>query len=146
MQSLARYHINGLQFYDWMYRHEQLLTDTDPYTDLWSTVPHSIKTIDAMINSAHQYSIAAMPYTTVYASSMAFFKQHPDWAIFDLTGKPLFFGGNMMAYMDPRPGSPWTVHLLDQFDQVMQKTAFDGIHLDQYGDPKTGYDAQGRFL
>ncbi len=144
MASLARYHVNGLQFYDWMYRHEQLLTSSDPYTDLWSTVPHSIKTIDAMIDAAHQYDIAAMPYTAVYASSMAFYKEHPDWAIFDMGGKPLFFGGDMMAYMDPRPGSPWTVHLLDQFKQVLQQTGFDGIHLDQYGDPKTGYDAQGK--
>jgi dextranase len=143
MASLARYHINGLQFYDWMYRHEQLLPATDPYTDLWSTVPHSMATIDVMIDTAHQYSIAAMPYTAVYASSMAFYKEHPDWAIFDATGNPVFFGGEMMAYMDPQPGSPWTVHLLGQFDQVLQTTAFDGIHLDQYGDPKIGYDAEG---
>jgi len=34
MDSLVRYHINGLQFYDWMYRHEQFLTDEEPYRDL----------------------------------------------------------------------------------------------------------------
>jgi len=141
MQLLTRYHINGLQFYDWMYRHEQFLTDIDPYTDLWSKVPHSIKTVDAMIQAAHDHSIAAMPYTAVYGASMDFYKQHPDWVLYDLGGKPTFFGGDMMAIMDPRPSSPWTNYLLDQFDQVLQKTAFDGIHLDQYGDPKVGYDA-----
>ena len=143
MQILARYHINGLQFYDWMYRHEQLLTDAEPYTDLWSNIQHSIKTIDAEIQAAHSFNIAAMPYTAVYGASMAFYQQHPDWVLYDLAGKPVFFGGDMMAIMDPRPGSPWTIHLLDQFRQVMQKTAFDGIHLDQYGDPKVGYDAKG---
>ena len=54
------------------------------------------------------------------------------------------FGTDFLAYMDPRPNSPWTAYLLDQFDQILEKTAFDGIHLDQYGDPKVGYDAQGK--
>jgi dextranase len=34
-------------------------------------------------------------------------------------------------------------HLLSQFDDVLKRTAFDGIHLDQYGDPKVAYDALG---
>jgi dextranase len=49
-----------------------------------------------------------------------------------------------LVYMDPRPDSPWVNHLLAQFDQVLEQTAFDGIHLDQYGDPKEGYDSQGQ--
>ncbi len=143
MQILTRYHINGLQFYDWMYRHEQFLTDLEPYDDLWSGNLHSRKTVDALIDAAHQRSIAAMPYTAVYGASMAFYKQHPDWVLYDANGAPTFFGGDMMAIMDPRPDSSWTRHLLDQFDQVLENTTFDGIHLDQYGDPKVGYDAQG---
>ena len=31
---MADYHINALQFYDWMYRHEQFLTTEEPYVDL----------------------------------------------------------------------------------------------------------------
>jgi dextranase len=143
VQMLTRYHINGLQFYDWMYRHEQFLTDMEPYDDLWSGNLHSRKTVDALIEAAHLHSIAAMPYSAVYGASMAFYKQHPDWVLYNVNGEPTFFGGEMMAIMDPRPDSPWTKHLLGQFDQVLEKTAFDGIHLDQYGDPKEGYDAQG---
>jgi dextranase len=74
---------------------------------------------------------------------MAFYKRHPDWVLYNANGEPTFFGDNMMAIMDPRPDSPWTRHLLSQFDQVLENTAFDGIHLDQYGDPKEGYDSQG---
>jgi dextranase len=79
----------------------------------------------------------------VYASSIEFFHQHPDWALLGPDGNPLMFGENFLAYMDPHPGSPWTRHLLDQFDQILNKTSFDGIHLDQYGDPKVGYDQDG---
>ena len=33
--------------------------------------------------------------------------------------------------------------MLNQFKQVLDNTGFDGIHLDQYGDPKVGYDKDG---
>lgn len=139
---LTRYHINGLQFYDWMYRHEQFLTGEDPYLDILGR-RLSRKTVDALISAAHERGMAAMPYTAVYGSSIAFYEQHPDWALLNPRGEPALFGENFMVIMDPRPGSPWTVHLLDQFKQVLENTAFDGIHLDQYGDPREGYDDKG---
>jgi dextranase len=142
MDGLVRFHLNALQFYDWMYRHDQYLTDQDPYQDPLGRVL-SRSTIDALIAAAHEHGIAAMPYTAVYAASLDFFHQHQDWAMDGSDGKPLFFGTNFLVYMDPRPASPWTAYLLNQFDQILEKTGFDGIHLDQYGDPKVGYDAQG---
>ena len=142
MADAAAYHLNGLQFYDWMYRHEQFLTDQEPYVDLFGR-NLSIKTVDAMIDAAHARNIAAMPYSAVYASSLDFYNQHPDWAMLNLDGTAKVFIEGKMMYMDPRPGSPWVQHLLAQYDDVLKRTAFDGIHLDQYGDPKMAYDAQG---
>lgn len=142
MATLTGYHINGLQFYDWMYTHDQFMVDWDPYTDLFGRI-HSIKTVNALIEAAHTRNISAMPYTAVYGASYAFFRAHPEWALYNPDGTPHVFIENTMGYMDNRPGSGWTKHLLGQFDQILTKTAFDGIHLDQYGDPKTGYDAQG---
>ena len=142
METLTRYHINGLQFYDWMYRHEQFLTDEDPYVDLMGRTL-SRKTVDLLIRAAHDHGIAAMPYTAVYGGSVAFYEAHPDWALLNYSGKPVFFGDNFMVIMDPRASSPWTAHLLEQFDLILENTAFDGIHLDQYGSPQEGYDNQG---
>jgi dextranase len=142
MASLAGYHINALQFYDWMYHHDQFLVDYDPYTDLFGRV-HSLQTVKALIQAAHGRNIAAMPYTAVYGASYQFFKDHPEMDLYNADGTPHVFIEGLMGYMDNRPGSPWTQHLLGQFDEILRKTAFDGIHLDQYGDPKTGYDAQG---
>jgi len=85
-----------------------------------------------------------MPYTAIYAASVPFYEEHPDWALYRANKQPFLFGEDFLVYMDPRPGSPWVDHLLEQFDQVLQQTDFDGIHLDQYGDPKQGYDAQGQ--
>ena len=142
MTTLAGYHVNALQFYDWMYRHDTFLTDQEPYVDLFGR-SLSRQTVNVMIAAAHARGIAAMPYTAVYACSMDFYKQHPDWAMFNPDGTPHVFIEGKMVYMDPRPGSPWVQHLLAQFDDVLARTAFDGIHLDQYGDPKTAFDAQG---
>lgn len=142
MDGLTRFHINGLQFYDWMYRHDQLLTDHDPYVDPLGRLL-SMETVRNLIDAAHERNIAAMPYTAIYAASIPFFEKHPDWALYEANGTPNFFGENFLVYMDPRPDSPWMDHLIDQFDQVLNQTDFDGIHLDQYGDPKEGFDSQG---
>lgn len=140
---LTRYHINGLQFYDWMYRHDHFLTDQDPYQDPLGRCL-SRTTVDELIAAAHEHNIAAMPYTAIYAASIPFYEEHLDWALYQANGQPHLLGENFLVYMDPRPDSPWVRHLLGQFNQVLQKTEFDGIHLDQYGDPKQAYDAQGQ--
>jgi len=145
MDWLTKYHVNGLQFYDWMYRHDQLLPPTDLFDDpLGRRI--SLATVQELIDAAHSRAIAAMPYTAIYGASMRFFRQHPGWALHDAEGHPILFGDDFLAIMNPAPGSPWTGHLQGQFATVLETTAFDGIHLDQYGDPKVAYDGDGNRL
>lgn len=143
MEWLTRYHINGLQFYDWMYRHEDFLTDEEPYRDPLGRLL-SRRTVEALIDAAHRRNIAAMPYTAIYGASVPFCQAHPDWVLRKANGEPFLFGENFLCIMDPSPDSPWTQHLMDEFTEVMRETGFDGIHLDQYGNPKSGIDAQGK--
>ncbi len=144
MAWAARYHLNGLQFYDWQYRHEALLPPEgqDPYTDLLGR-ELSLDVVNALIQAAHARNIAAMPYTAIYGASVAFYQQHPDWALFQRRDHPYEFGGNFLVIMDPTPGSPWADHLLGEFARVLDEMAFDGIHIDQYGAPKNGLNAAG---
>ncbi|MFW6136249.1 MAG: glycoside hydrolase family 66 protein, partial [Chloroflexota bacterium] len=143
MDWLARYHVNGLQFYDWMYRHEQLLPPDETFTDPLGR--HlSLETVRRLIDAAHSRGIAAMPYAAVYAASPSFYREHPDWALRDAEARPIPFGDDFLIIMNPAPGSPWAAHLLEELDRVLERTAFDGIHLDQYGEPKHGYDAEGK--
>lgn len=142
MAWAARYHLTGLQFYDWQYRHEQLLPPDDPYTDLLGR-RLSLDTVTRLIDAAHARNIAAMPYTAIYGASPAFYEAHPDWGLFQADDVVFDFADGLLKIMDPTPGSPWADHLLDQFAQVLDRTAFDGIHLDQYGAPKTGRNRAG---
>ena len=139
----VRYHLNGLQFYDWMYRHEQLLPPTEIFTDPLGR-RLSLRTVRRLIETAHAHGVAAMAYAAVYGASVPFYRHHPEWALLDADGRPIPFGEDFLMIMDPSPGSPWTDHLLSEFDRTLRELDFDGVHLDQYGDPKEGYDAHGR--
>ncbi len=141
--ALMKYHVNSLQFYDWMYRHDQYLILEEPYDDPLGRLT-SRATVDQLITSAHALGMAAMPYTAVYAASIPFFEQHKDWALYKNGDVPLHFSDNFLVLMDPRSGSPWTKHLLNQFDTILVETEFDGIHLDQYGDQGYVNDAKGQ--
>ena len=83
-----------------------------------------------------------MPYTAIYGASMPFYEQHKDWALVGADGE-LYTLGGFIAILDPTPGSPWNQHLLAEFADVLDHTAFDGIHIDQYGSPKRGFDQAG---
>ena len=142
MQQNARHHVNGLQFYDWQYRHESLLPPTDSYSDLLGR-RMSLDTIQRLIDAAHAHQIAAMPYTAIYGASVAFYRLHPDWALYQSPDRPYEFGDNFLMIMDPSPGSPWTDHMMDEFARVLDALPFDGIHVDQYGAPKMAFTSTG---
>lgn len=141
IRSLSRFHINGLQFYDWQYRHDQLLSPEERYADALGR-RLSLKTVMEFIDTAHNQGIAAMPYLAVYAASLEFWDQHKDWVLYDAENKPITFEG-FLGLMDPSPKSLWIDHLLDECGKLQTGTGFDGFHVDQYGEPKEGFDAQG---
>ena len=142
LRSLAKYHINGLQFYDWQYRHDHLLPDQDLYTDpLGRSL--SLKTIRNLIDLAHSHGMAALPYLAIYAASVSFWRKNPDWALYDRAGNAIPFGENFLGLMNPAPGLPWQQHLLDECSRVLAVLLFDGLHVDQYGEPKLAYDRSG---
>ncbi|MBN8635551.1 MAG: hypothetical protein J0M07_09540 [Anaerolineae bacterium] len=139
---MLRHHINGAQFYDWQYRWEDLIPPDDRFDDGLGR-DQSMATVHNLIDLLHTGDIAAMPYTAIYGASWAFFQQHQDWGMFDARGNVHTLGENFIAIMDATPGSPWNVHLLGEFADVLDNTTFDGIHIDQYGAPKTGFDTLG---
>ncbi|HEX2864507.1 MAG TPA: glycoside hydrolase family 66 protein, partial [Deinococcales bacterium] len=140
--ELARYHVNALQFYDWMYRHDEHIPPTETFVDpLGRTL--SLDTTKARIEQAHAVGMAAMPYTTIYASSMAYFKAHPEQALRRFNGTPWNFGDNFLMTMNPSAGTGWRAHILSEYDKVLNDLNFDGLHIDQYGDPKIAQDSKG---
>lgn len=140
LQKLARFHINGLQFYDWQYRHDRLLAPAEEYIDPLGRAL-SLVSVRKLVDAAHQQGMAALPYLAIYAASAEFWRAHPAWALYDEAGNPIPFGENFLGLMDPSPGSPWSRHLLDEGVRALKEIPFDGLHIDQYGEPKQAWDA-----
>jgi len=141
VDALARYHINGLQFYDWQYRHDHLISPIRDFVDPLGR-ELSLDTVKDLISTVHSKGMAAMPYLAVYAASIDFWREHADWGLYDDNGKPLKFE-NFLCLMDPSPGSSWIRHLHSECESVLSSIPFDGLHVDQYGDPKEGYNSHG---
>ena len=141
MEALVPFHINALQFYDWQYRHDQLVAPTEEYHDpLGRSL--SLDTVMRLVQAAKARGIGAMAYAAVYAASIGFQRDHLSWALHDSSGKPLEFE-DFLGYMDPTSGRHWSDHLLEQCQRAITAVGFEGIHLDQYGEPRRAYDFDG---
>lgn len=142
LTDLLRCHINGLQYYDWQYRHDQLLPPKEIYKDpLDRTL--SLHVIRRFLDLSQNYGMKSMPYMAVYAASLDFWKKHPGWALYDVEGKPYQFE-DFLGIMDPTAGSPWTAHIQEECARVLAELPYDGIHIDQYGEPRQGVNASGK--
>lgn len=140
ISDLLPYHITGLQFYDWMYRHQQYLPPAPVFMDPLRR-RLSLKVVESRIQDAHKAGMAAMAYTAIYAASPDFYQQHPDWALYKGPFTPWAFGDDFLYIMNPARTSPWHDWIIDQYKQVVA-WGFDGIHADQYGDPKNGFTTE----
>ena len=140
LRKLTRFHINGLQFYDWQFRHDQLLASTENYIDPLGR-EMSLVSIRKLVDVAHEHGMACMPYLAVYAASADFWQEHSDWALYNEEGKPIPFGENFLGLMNPSAGTPWRGHLLAESARALQEIPFDGLHIDQYGEPKQAWDS-----
>jgi len=144
IEELVKFHINGLQFYDWQYRHDQLLPDQSEYKDALGR-RLSLTTIKQLMRAAHDYGIACMPYLAIYAASIKYWSLNKSSALYNADKKPIMFH-DFLGLMDPSPQSVWAEHLAEECDRTLEKLPFDGLHIDQYGEPKIAYDAVGKLL
>lgn len=145
LKKLTCFHINGLQFYDWQYRHDQLVAPTEEYIDPLGR-QMSLASVRQLVEVAHQHGMVTMPYLAIYAASADFWRAHPDWALYDETGNPIAFGENFLGLMDPSAVSPWSRHLLSEGARAIENISFDGLHIDQYGEPKCAWDLQHNLI
>ena len=153
--SLARYHINVAQFYDWMWRHYALMppatnatTDTDDtegpdiFTDALGRVL-SLRTVRAKVAACHRFGIAALGYAAVYGAERDYAQKHPEEVVYDAHGKPYSLA-DLFYIMNIHPGNSWRERILETMRDAVRAVPFDGLHLDQYGFPvEAAFDARG---
>ncbi|MDG0809824.1 glycoside hydrolase family 66 protein [Cohnella rhizosphaerae] len=138
---LNKLHINLVQFYDWMYKHDDLVSETNAYTDLMGRTL-CLDVVREKTALCHRYGMKAYAYGAVYAASKPFAAEHPDWALYQSDGEPYDFIG-LFTIMNIEASSPWHDHIIEQYRRAVAEVGFDGIHMDTYGFPKTGISSYG---
>jgi len=146
ISDLARYHINGLQFYDWHYEHHKPLAGTAANPDpVWKDIANRdtyFSTVKGYIDMAHKFNIKAMFYNLAYGalSNAAADGVSDQWYMYtdaSHTNKDLFslpapmFKSNIW-FLDPS-NTHWQQYINNQNRDVYKALAFDGYHIDQVG-------------
>jgi len=137
-------HINMLQFYDWMYRHDKLVPDKERYQNPMGC-DMSSKAIRRKINACSKYGIRPYAYGAVYAAGKDFYEDHKDWAMYKLDKTPIMFA-DWLVYMNIASGTGWNSYIKNQFKEAIEQFGFLGIHMDTYGYPKSGWDQEGNII
>lgn len=157
IETLNRYHLNGLQFYDWQYKHNMPLKGTpDNPAPYWNDIANRtnyFSTVKNYIDEAHNRNMTAMSYNLLYG---AYDNANLDGV--DLNGWGLYKDQNHQTrwmytlpsnwasniiFMDPS-NTAWQLYLFDQERKAFQALPFDGWHVDQVGDNGIMYNYSGR--
>lgn len=152
-----KYHINVVQFYDWMWRHENPVQrnadGTLPSTwTAWNGDVISPAAVKSYITAAHNHTVAAMPYTMSYAALQNYQSVSwvsPTWALnYASTGQPWAFEmkpnqPNTNLYIFNPANTSWQNYITAKYVDEVNTMGFDGVHLDQLGNWGAMTDTSG---
>lgn len=154
LDFLKDFHINAIQFYDWLNKHHAPLkmNGNVPATS-WVDIANrniSFNTVKTYIDKGHNKNIASMFYNLLYGAwnDYATDGVSPEWLIYnnnshtDVNKHPL--SGWLSDIYVTNPGNTnWQNYIFDKTTLVYNNLNFDGWHLDQLGDRGTVYDYNG---
>lgn len=140
VEWLKDLHLNAVQFYDWMYRHDRLLPSEQKYIDPMGRLM-DLGVISEKIAACKDLGMRPIAYGAVYASTKDTFVDHPEWGMYTMDGQPMTFA-NWLYYMNISEGNGWSDHILEEYKKAIS-FGFSGIHMDTYGFPKRVWDING---
>jgi dextranase len=152
--ELNQFHIDGLQFYDFQYRHDQPLAGTVKQpASTWKDIAG--REIDAgvvrgFIQEAHAHNMMAMAYNASYSAyDDAFTRPQPlplQWATWSTANGPrtaetaknlpmhIPDGTTSKLYYMNQNDPGWQNYIFDQMHRLFEVYPFDGWHVDTFGD------------
>jgi dextranase len=138
--TVRRLHLTGVQFYDWAYRHADLMGGGEMYRDALDQ-PIALAMVRALVDTVQAVGSRALGYAAVYAVGP---KEWDGWkhdALLKAGGEPYALG-DFMFVLDPA-APDWLAHFTTDLRRASEALGFDGFHLDQYGYPKRAIRADG---
>lgn len=141
---MSVYHLNGIQFYDWQYRHHQPVAQGESVWKDWSGRAISGDVIRAYIECAHEKNMVCMAYNMIYAANKTYLSDgsgiDPAWRLVKQDGT------DFTCDMDASLGDvgilqyfnllnpSWQAYIFAQENKVFNAFAFDGWHGDTIGE------------
>lgn len=138
--NVRRLHLTGVQFYDWAYRHADLMGGGEEYRDALDQ-PISLATVRALARKVQAAGCRAIGYAAVYAVGPKEWDRWQHQALLTATGAPYALG-DFLFILDPA-APDWLAHFTADLKAASVSLGFDGYHLDQYGYPKRAIRADG---
>lgn len=155
IERLNRYHINGIQFYDWMADHQRPLAGTvDNPSASWLDLigrTNYLSTVKGYISAAQSRNIKTMFYNLCYGAlkNAAADGVQESWYIFkdqnhsEKDQHPLGSPFRSSIYVTNPANADWQRYLIGRSQDVYDVFGFDGFHIDQLGSRGTVYDYAG---
>jgi dextranase len=162
-EEMASYHLNVVQFYDWMFTHDRLLKrEADgsvaaEWTD-WAGRTISAETLRRKVRALHGRGMAALAYSLMYGDSGNDRPERIEWGAFlgprqtewdQVDSHPRT---NAFLFVMDVSNEDWRRHLFGEFREAIREIGFDGIHLDNLGgrwlyryDSESGIDERQAF-
>lgn len=155
LENLKNHHINGLQYYDWMYDHHHPLAGTPANPDSeWPSLIGNIwyyDTVKGYIDRAHELGIASMFYDLCYGVLSwaeedgvgSTWYQYTDTRHNNIDNHPLGAPFRSSIYLVNPSNEGWLNYFSAQVNDVYEAFNFDGFHIDQLGYRGKRYDYNG---
>lgn len=140
LRHFRRLHLTGAQFYDWAYRHADLVGPQPQWADPLGQ-PVSLATVRALTAGFTGIATAPIGYAAVYGVGKEEWPawEHaallrPDGTVYDL--------GGFLSIVDPADPA-WLTHFRADLRRAVAAGGFAGFHLDQYGYPRRAVRPDG---
>lgn len=164
--ELNTFHIDGLEYYDFEYRHDKPLAGSVEHpAPTWKDIANRTingRLLDAFLRDAHRYNMMNMAYDSGYSAYPQSFSMPSGpklaWAIWPKPDGPrtlastmsLDLGGEIpwktkrLIYMNLNSDA-WQHYIFTQMQDLFRVYSFDGWHIDTFG-TRGGYNDQGQYV
>ena len=163
-----RWHINGIQYYDWQFLHEVPYDKNNAYhlddprdasnnhTERWIDVagrPILADVVRSYITEHHKYGMKTMFYNLLFGADEGYGDRGVsyDWSLFDggheqdFHPMPEEWPISYIFLRDPS-NAAWQDFLKERNNEVYEAFDFDGYHIDQLGYRGDRYNANGDWV
>ncbi|MDF2881660.1 MAG: Dextranase [Clostridiaceae bacterium] len=155
IEWINKFHINGLQFYDWQNKHQKPLPDSlDSVTECWKDIANRdiyFQTVKDYIDLAHSKNIKAANYNLIYGAYTDYEKDgiKPEWGIYkdsqhslqDIHPLPSSWASSI-AIFNPA-NKDWQNYIFNAEKNVNKVLNFDIYHMDTLGNRNGSYNYNG---